>query len=660
MSKEGVLLSKQEVLDQYHKALKLGEKNHKECVVRGRYPYPQVLDEILDDSMVAGRMDLGVIEIPMDQIVGTKTEGRKMAFAANFMPLLPPDSEFATKWMRLCEAHLGDEGIRDPIRCYEYLGRFYVQEGNKRVSVLKSYDAPTIPGYVTRLVPVWSRDPAIQRYYEFLQSYQQTGLYRVSFTQPGSFPKLQAALGFEPDHVWTPEERKCFLSGFTYFLDAFRKLGGDSLPVTAADALLVWLGVYPFSELRTATSSELVRSLGAVWPDVKILGQSDPIAVSTAPQEPEKGLLSRLVSAVLPSHLNVAFINERDPSTSTWVRAHDQGRQHLEDTLGDRVTVRVYNGVHPGADAEAAMERAVEEGAQVLFTTTAPLIGDCRKIAARHPNVRVLNCSISMPYTGVRTYYSRIYEGKFISGAIAGAMSKNGRVGYVASYPIFGVPAGINAFALGAQLTNPRARVKLEWSCLPGDPMWELTRQGIDFISTLDIPTPDQFQGRWGACQVQPDGALHLLASPYWNWGAFYVRMVNSILSGGWDALNSSRNGEQAVNYWWGMASGVIGLQLSPLLPEGVRNLAQILQRGIIDGSISPFHRQIRSQDGTVRNDGGQWFTPEEILHMDWLCDSVDGGIPDFDQLLPASQPIVRLQGVYRDRIPPEKEGVLL
>ena len=160
MSKEGVLLSKQEVLDQYHKALKLGEKNHKECVVRGRYPYPQVLDEILDDSMVAGRMDLGVIEIPMDQIVGTKTEGRKMAFAANFMPLLPPDSEFATKWMRLCEAHLGDEGIRDPIRCYEYLGRFYVQEGNKRVSVLKSYDAPTIPGYVTRLVP-GPRHPAV-------------------------------------------------------------------------------------------------------------------------------------------------------------------------------------------------------------------------------------------------------------------------------------------------------------------------------------------------------------------------------------------------------------------------------------------------------------------------------------------------------------------
>ena len=653
-------MSRQEALEQYTKALKSGQKNHRDCVLRGRYPYPQVLDEILDDAMIAGRVDLGVIEIPTEQIVGTKTQGRKMAFAANFMPLLAASTEFAARWMELCEAHLGDEGIRDPIRCYEYLGRFYVQEGNKRVSVLKSYDAPTIPGYVIRLIPVYSQDPAVHVYYEFMQFYQLTGLYRVYFTQSGSFSKLQAALGFEPDHVWTEVERKRFVSGFSYFQEAFRKLGGDSLPVTAADALLVWLGVYPFEALKTTPAPELVKSLSAIWPDVKVLAQPKPIAVNTAPEEGDKGLLSRLVSAVFPPRLHIAFINERDPSTSTWTQAHDQGRQYLEKTMGDTITVQVRNNVRPGDAAETAMEQAIDEGAQVIFTTTAPLIGDCRRIAARHPGIRVLNCSISMPYTGVRTYYGRIYEGKFISGAIAGAMSKNDRIGYVASYPIFGVPAGLNAFALGAQLTNPRARIRLLWSCQPGDPMRELTRQGIDFISTLDIPTPDQFEGCWGACQVQPDGALQLLASPYWNWGAFYVKVVSSILNGGWDALNSTKNGEQAVNYWWGMASGVIGLRLSPLLPEGVRHLAQILQRGIADGSISPFHRHIRSQDGAVRNDGAQWFTPEEILHMDWLCDSVDGRIPDFDELLPASQPIVRLQGVYRDRIPPEKEGVLL
>ena len=655
-------MSRQDATEQYRKALKAGQRHYRDCVLQGRYPYLQVLDEILDDTMVAGRVNLGVVEIPTEQIVGTKTTARQNAFAPNFMPLLSERSEFANKWMALCDAHLGDEGIRDPIRYYEYLGRFYVQEGNTRVSVLKSYGAPTIPGYVTRLIPAWSEDPEIRRYYEFLQTYQITGLYQLTFSQPGNFSKLQAALNYESDHVWTEEERRYFLSGFTYFREAFRKLGGDELPVTAADALLVWLGVYPFDDLKNTPSADLLKSLTAVWPDVRVLGNSEPISVSTAPTESEedKGILSRLVSAVFHTHLTVAFINELDSETSTWTRAHEQGIRYLEDTLGDKVTVLVYNSVGSGECAEESMEHAISKGAQVLFATTAPLIGACRRVAARHPGVRILNCSISMPYTGVRTYYSRIYEGKFISGAIAGAMSRNDQLGYVASYPIFGVPAGINAFALGAQLTNPRARVKLLWSCLPGDPIDELARRGIDFISTLDIPTPDLLCGRWGASQIRPDGSLKLVASPYWNWGEFYVKMVTSIMNGGWDTLNSAKEDQQAVNYWWGMASGVIGLQLSPDLPEGVQNLVSILQKGIIDGSISPFHRYIRSQDGTIHNDGGQWFTPEEILHMDWLCDTVDGSIPAFDDLLPRSRPIVRLQGIYRDQIPPEKEGVLL
>ena len=108
------------------------------------------------------------------------------------------------------------------------------------------------------------------------------------------------------------------------------------------------------------------------------------------------------------------------------------------------------------------------------------------------------------------------------------------------------------------------------------------------------------------------------------------------------------------------MASGVIGVQLEKDLPAGVDALAQILLRDMTAGTIAPFHRQILSQDGTVRNDGTTYFTPEEILKMDWLCDNVDGIIPPYEMLNPKGQNIVRLQGVYRDQIPPEKEGVLL
>ena len=282
-----------------------------------------------------------------------------------------------------------------------------------------------------------------------------------------------------------------------------------------------------------------------------------------------------------------------------------------------------------------------------------------RTIAAKYSGVRVLNCSASMPYTGVRTYYSRIYEGKFLTGAIAGAMSRDGLIGYVASNPIFGVPASINAFALGAQLTNPRARIQLRWSCVEEDPMARLAEDGVDLISNRDIPAPDRVREPWGLCQLRPDGSLLPLASPYWHWGNFYVKIVRSIFSGGWDAL-SAKDGGRAVNYWWGMSSRAIDVTLSQTLPSGVRQLVEILRKGVADGSILPFQRPIRSQDGTVRNEGERWFSPEEILHMDWLCDCVDGGIPAFEELLPMSRNLARLQGVYRDQILPEKESTLL
>ena len=288
------------------------------------------------------------------------------------------------------------------------------------------------------------------------------------------------------------------------------------------------------------------------------------------------------------------------------------------------------------------METAIENGAQMIFTITPPLIGACRKTAAKHPEVHILNCSVSMPYAGVRTYYSRIYEAKYIAGAIAGALSRDGRIGYVASNPIFGVPAGINAFALGAQLTNPHVEITLRWSCVEEDAMDALAREGIKLISNRDIPTPDRIREPWGLCRVEEGGKLHALASPYWHWGSVYTKLVQSVLGGGWEALAAPEG--QPVNYWWGMNSRAVDILLGGDLPAGVRQLAGILRKDIIDGSVQPFPDS----------------TPEAILHMDTLPDCVHGSIPGYGELLPMARSLARLQGVYRDSIPPEKEDPIL
>ena len=154
----------QQAQEEYIQALRAGQKEYKTLLAEGKNPYPLVLDEILEGNSVEIVENLGLVEIPAELIVGTKAAGRISAFSAGFLPLLEQESEFGSKWIHLCRANLTDEGIRDPILCYEYLGKFYVQEGNKRVSVLKYMGAARIPGMVKRIMPREDGSVAVRAY----------------------------------------------------------------------------------------------------------------------------------------------------------------------------------------------------------------------------------------------------------------------------------------------------------------------------------------------------------------------------------------------------------------------------------------------------------------------------------------------------------------
>ena len=413
--------------------------------------------------------------------------------------------------------------------------------------------------------------------------------------------------------------------------------------------------VYPFRDLGKLSAEELKKSLASIWDDLTSVSQPEPVKVETSAPKAKGSILGWIIPHG-PERLNVAFIHQLDPERSGWIRAHDEGRQYLEDVMGDAVTTQSFFNVE---DTGSTIERAIEDGAQVIFTTTPQMGRATLKAAVKNPKVRMLNCSVDRPYSSIRTYYSRLYEGKFITGAIAGAMAGHDEIGYIASYPIYGEPASINAFALGAQLTHPRAKIRLRWSCLPGTPVADFVKDGIRVISNREVPSQDQMYldyCTYGTYQLDDFGTLSPLASPVWMWGKFYENVIRSIMSGAWD---SSKDKNRAVNYWWGMDSGVVDVQLSDKLPEGVRMLAELLRKGLQSGTVDPFFRTIRSQDGQLRNDGSHTLTPDEILHMDWLCDNVDGQIPGFEQILPASRAMVRELGVYKDEIPAEKEAPL-
>ena len=640
--------------EEYAQALRLGQREYKTRVSLGKNPYPEVLDDILAGRAGDSVEDLGVIEIPVEQIVGTKAAGRVSAFSAGFMPLLEADSEFATKWMNLCNAHLS-EGIREPIFCYEFLGKFYVQEGNKRVSVLKYLGSACIPGTVRRILPVNDGSPRIRAYYEFVEFYRASGIYSIQFRRPGDYGKLLSFLGKEPGQAWTEREMRTFSAYYQYFREAFASFNTQKLPTSPEEALLLWLQVHPFRDLGSLSAKELKNSIAALWDDLMVLAQPGSAVVNTEPEE-KAGLLSWITA---PTHVHVAFVHPLDPVSSTWIKNHDEGRQYLETALADQVVVRSYFHADTPAKADELLEQAVADGAEVVFATTPQLRRSVLRAAVNHPKVRFFNCSVDTRYSSVPSYYGRIYEAKFITGALAGALTQNGLIGYIASSPTFGVPASINAFALGAQLTNPRAKIILRWSCQKGAHQEDFLREGIRVISNRDAPTENPAYlnfCNYGPYYLDDNNQWEAVGSPVWLWGKFYEKIISAMLSGAWE---KEENPQKAINYWWGMASGVIDVRLSQELPTGLQALANILRSGIKSGRLDPFFRHITDQQGIVRNDGRQGFSPNDLMYMDWLCHNVQGRIPTFDEVEPFAQPMLRELGIRRDDIPMEKEGSL-
>ena len=624
-------------MEEYKSALKAGQKDYRAHVARGQNPYLPVLDDILVNVEIVATEPLGLVNMPSESIVGTKTSGRHTAFAPNFMPLLDEDTEFATKWSVLCNAHL-DEGIRNPVTAYEFLNQFYIEEGNKRVSVLKHFDSASIPGTVTRLIPARNDSLENRIYYEFLDFYKLSKVNIVQFSRLGSYAKLQKLVCKASGEEWTDDDRKNFNALHTKFRKQFRALGGAQLPLTVGDALLVYLSVYRYTDACDATPAQIKANLSKMWDEITVLTKDQAVEVVLEPQteaasplaKPLSGL-SKLNSFTRPSELRVTFIHEYNEAVSAWVRAHEKGRDALANTFGDRVILSSRENVDPEVDAEQVLEEVAHDGADVVFTTSVRMHTACLKVAAQHPKTKFLNCSLNAPHPLVRTYYPRTYEATYILGMLAGILSPTNVVGYVAPNPVYGIPAAVNAYAQGLRSVRPEGRVLLRWACLP-DPEHPLSfsdREDVTLYYARDSREAPDSHRDYGLCQRLPNGVIRPLGLPEWRWDVFYTEIIRSILNGSWDAADTGK----AINYWWGMKSGAVGIRYSHGLPGGSLQLLGLMETQLHGGLLTIFPAQVYGQKHLLHSPQKVVYTPKELMMMDWLDECVEGSLPSYDQL---------------------------
>ena len=236
---------------------KTRKKEYKSRVSKGQFPYLPVLDEILKNEEIQTEQNLGLVHLPLEFVVEQAQWGER--FLQRTLCPSRENTEFCMKWTSLSDAQV-NEGIRDPIIAYEYMNRYYVVEGNKRVSVLKYFKANEIPAIVTRKIPKYNEnDESIKLYYEFMKFNEITGLCSIEFTRLGKAEQLLNLMG--KTNPWDENDKEEFKKILFNFSKAYYARGGKQLPITIGDALVAFMTVFGYKKMLDMTE----ESIPVMW-----------------------------------------------------------------------------------------------------------------------------------------------------------------------------------------------------------------------------------------------------------------------------------------------------------------------------------------------------------------------------------------------------------
>ena len=269
--------------DEYDKARKAALKEMKRARAAGENPFVEVLDDILPNIDVLTQIHMGIQEIPMRSIAGTKTAGRASAFAKNFLPVMEKGTEFSSKWNVVYNLQV-EKGISDPITVYEYLAKFYVVEGNKRVTVMKYLGVPSIDADVIRIMPAEKND----WYASFLQFYQCCPIYDLIIHRPHGYLRFASLVHKDLKKPWDKDFINIVRGAFFRFYQVFEKKGGAGMDISAGDAFLLYLQIYRFDSLLDKSRTDIEKRLVQMWKEIAYARQSDDIDLLKEPLPAER------------------------------------------------------------------------------------------------------------------------------------------------------------------------------------------------------------------------------------------------------------------------------------------------------------------------------------------------------------------------------------
>lgn len=331
------------------------------------------------------------------------------------------------------------------------------------------------------------------------------------------------------------------------------------------------------------------------------------------------------------SDLKAAFIYVGPVGDAGWTYRHNEGRKCLEE---EGVETAFVESVPETAEVEGVERDFVAEGFDVIFATAFGYQPFTQKVAQENSDVYFFGITPTVaPAPNIQNYYGKLWDGRYLTGLVAGSMTESNEIGFVAAQPIPTVIAGINAFTLGVREVNPDATVRVVWTLSWFDPPKEkqaavsLVRGGADVVGQhQDTPSAVQGAAQEGAWAVGSESDMtefapdKYLTGTIWDWCNFYKQAMQQVADGEFEA------GE----FYGGLDDGTV--QIAPLnnaVPDDVQQRVEETEQALMNGELDYWEGPIQDNEGNTVVGEGETLTIEDINKMDWLVEGVEGSIPE-------------------------------
>ncbi len=371
-----------------------------------------------------------------------------------------------------------------------------------------------------------------------------------------------------------------------------------------------------FLKYATLTGSSFALNSCLQGRDSRLPGETTPIAAPVVVNEP----------------LKVGFVYVGPVGDFGWTYSHDLGRREMEANLQDKVKTTFVENVNEGADAESVIRQLALDGNKLIFTTSFGYMNPTIKVAKDFPDIVFEHCAGNQLAANVGTYLGRVEEPRYLTGMIAGKMTKSNVIGFIGTYPIPEVIRGIGAFTQGLRAINPQAKVRVLWVQNWYDPAKE--REAAQALINLGADVLTQHTNSTAAVQLAAQKGIYAfgyntdmsnfgtrahLTSVINKWGKFYIDTALAVMNNRW----------KSREIWHGIAQGMVDISpMNQAIPIDVQQLVNAKREEFIQGTAHPFAGPVKDQNGVVRVSKGKVLDDRGQLEMDWYVEGIEGSIP--------------------------------